>query len=295
MKVLIITGGNSSERPISIKSAKQVKIGLEEMQHQVKLFDLKQGYEKLQNLIKKFDVIFPVMHGEEGEGGDLQKFLSTIQIPFVGGYWKGFKKGWYKIPFKKFCERNNILTAKWKIVKTKKDIINFGFPCVLKASSGGSSREVVILKSEKDLPKSIKFLRSNTELLVEKYLPGIEVTVAILQNTPLPVLEIVPPKDSWFNYQNKYSGETKEIPFAPSVSKNLQVQVQKIALKIHKTLSLGQISRTDFIIYDGKPYALEINTIPGLTASSLFPKAALAKGYTFPKLLDKLVKSAIKC
>ena len=296
MKVLIITGGNSSERKISFMSAGEVKKGLEEFAHKVKLFNLKKGYKELKKILKKFEVVFPVLHGEEGEGGKLQQFLTSLKIPFVGGDPKGFKKGWYKISFKKFCEKNNIPTAAWRTVNNEKDILQFGFPCVLKSDAGGSSREVVILKSSDDLKKylSQKLFKSGLKLFAEKYLPGIEITVSILQSKALPVVEIIPPEGEWFDYKNKYWGATKEIPHAPSLSLALKKSVQKIALKIHKTLNLGHYSRIDFIVSDGKPYVLEINTIPGLTASSLFPKAAAAVGISFPKLMDKLVKMALK-
>lgn len=295
MKVLIITGGTTSERKISFMSAKQVKKGLEEVGYKVKLFDLKKGYSQLKKIVKDFNVIFPVIHGEEGEGGSLQKFLSDLGIPFVGGDWKGYKKGWYKIPFKKFCEQNSIPTAPWKQVKNKDNIFKFGFPSVLKSSTGGSSKEVVILKSFRDLNSYIfrKLLKSNFALFVEKYLPGVEITVAVLQNQALPVVEIIPPKGGWFDYKNKYSDKTKEIPHAPSVTKAIQKRAQKYALKIHKTFNLGQLSRIDFIVSGGKPYVLEVNTIPGLTAASLVPKAAQAIGISFPKLLERIVKMSL--
>ncbi|MDD5147238.1 MAG: ATP-grasp domain-containing protein [Candidatus Daviesbacteria bacterium] len=293
MRVLIITGGTTSERRISLMSAKCVKAGLEESNHEVKLFDLKkEGISK--NLVKDFDVVFPVLHGEEGEGGGLQKQLSTLGIRFIGGSPIGFQQGWYKISFKEFCDREHILTSPWKKIKNQSDIVKFGFPCVLKSSSGGSSREVVILKSAKNLKNNLcrKLLKSGLPLFVERYLPGIEVTVGILKDKALPVIEIIPPAGGWFDYKNKYWGNTNEIPNAPSLTPQLKKMVQKIALRIHKTLKLGHYSRIDFIISDGKPYVLEVNTIPGLTASSLFPKAAAAVGLTFPKLLDKMIKLA---
>lgn len=294
MKVLLITGGTSSERRISLMSAKQVKLALKEVGYNVAVFDLKKGYDQLKILAKSFDVIFPVIHGEEGEGGSLQKFLSILKVPFVGGDPEGFKKGWYKIPFKKFCDQNSIPIPNWKTVKNKNDIIRFGFPSVLKSSSGGSSKEVVILKTVADLQGYLarKLLKSNLPLFVEKYLPGIEVTVGILNNKALPVIEIVPPEGGWFDYQNKYWGKTKEIPNAPSISAKLRDRVQKIAAKIHNSLNLGPYSRIDFIVSEGKPFVLEINTIPGLTASSLFPKAAQAAGISFPKLMETLVQSS---
>lgn len=295
MNILVITGGTSSERLISQMSAKEVKKALEEVGYIVKLFDLKKGFAKLKKISKDFDVIFPVIHGEEGEGGGLQKFLSTLGVPFVGGDPKGFKIGWYKISFKKFCDQNNFPTASWRQIKNTADILDFGFPSVLKSSSGGSSREVVILKSPSDIKSYLykKLLKSNLPLFVEKYLPGVEVTVGILNNTALPVVEIVPPNGGWFDYQNKYWGTPQEIPHAPSLSPELKKIVQQIALKIHQTLKLGPYSRIDFIVSGGKPYVLEVNTIPGLTASSLFPKAAAAIGIPFPKLMDKLVQMAL--
>lgn len=294
MRILIVTGGSTSERKISLMSAAQVKKGLEETGHIVKLFDLRKGHKELKKLAKDFDVSFPVLHGEEGEGGNLQKFLSTLGKPFVGGDPKGFKNGWFKIPFKKFCDQNKILTAPWKKIKNEKDILKFGFPAVLKSSNGGSSREVAILKSAKDLRNTQcqKLLKSNLELFVEMFLPGTEVTVGILNNQALPVIEIVPPANSWFDYKNKYSGATQEIPDAPSLDENLKKIVQKIALQIHQSFDLGHYSRIDFIIYDKKPYVLEVNTIPGLTSQSLFPKAAQAVGISFPQLLDKMIRVA---
>lgn len=296
MKVLVITGGTSSERRISFMSAQQVKNALTEAGHKVKLFDLKKGPQQLKKLAKDFDVIFPVIHGEEGEGGALQKFLTTLHKPFVGGDPKGFKQGWYKIPFKKFCDQNNIPTSPWKKIKTKEDILDFGFPSVLKSSSGGSSREVVILKSPQDLKSYLckKLLKSNLTLFVEKYLPATEVTVGILNNQALPVVEIIPPEGGWFDYKNKYWGKTLEIPHAPSLSPKLKKLTQQIALKIHKLLNLGHYSRIDFIVSDANPHVLEVNTIPGLTTSSLFPKAAAAIGISFPKLMDMLVQMALK-
>lgn len=295
MKVLIITGGISSERRISFMSAGQVKKALEEVGHKVKLFDLKKGYGQLKKETLDFDVIFPVIHGEEGEGGALQKFLTTLGVPFVGGDPEGFKKGWYKIPFKNWCDQHGVSTSPWKGVKSKEDIVKFGFPSVLKSSSGGSSKEVTILKHPKDLKSYIcsKLLKSGLPLFVEKYLPGVEVTVGILNNKALPVVEIIPPKGSWFDYKNKYWGQTAEIPHAPSLTPKLRKAVQQIALKIHTSLNLGPYSRIDFIVSDGKPYVLEVNTIPGLTASSLFPKAAAAIGISFPKLMDKLVQMVL--
>lgn len=295
MKVLLITGGNSSERKISLISAKNVKNALLKNGHKVKIYDLQKGYEPIIKLSVEFDVLFPVLHGEEGEGGKLHKFLNKLDKPIVGTRnYKGMENGWYKIPFKKFCDKNGVNTSSWKMVKNKRDLIDFDFPSVLKASNGGSSREVVILRKESDVNKkeTNQLLNSDSDLYVEKFIKGTEITVGILNNKALPVLEIVPPIGSWFNYKNKYSSETKEIPFAPSVPEKLQKQAQKIALKIHKHFDLGTYSRTDFMTTKDKIYALEINTIPGLTSESLLPKAAKAAGINFEDFIDILLRKS---
>lgn len=295
MKVLLITGGNSSEREVSLNSAKNVEKALIENGHTVFVYDLRLGYEPIIELSKNFDVLFPVLHGEEGEGGKLHKFLSKLAKPIVGTKnYKGLAEAWYKIPFKKYCDIEKIPTAPWKEVKDEHDVLKFGFPCVLKASNGGSSKEVTILKFNSDLDsKDVKkLINSSPKLYVEKFVKGPEITVGILNDKVLPVLEIVPPAGNWFNYESKYSPETKEIPFAPSVSKKLQKQAQEIALKIHKHFNLGTYSRTDFMTTRDEVFVLEINTIPGLTSESLMPKAAKAAGMTFNEFIEELVKSA---
>lgn len=300
MRILIITGGEASERKISLISAGEVKNALEKNSHTVTIFDFRKGYSNLKKLLPKFDVVFPVLHGEEGEGGELQKFLAKQKIHYVGGDYKGFREGWYKIPFKRFCRKLDIPTAPWKVVKNPVHILQFGFPSVLKASSGGSSKEVVIIKSEKDLGGKLcqGLMQLGIPIFVEKYLVGIEVTVGILGSQALPVIEIIPPERGWFDYKNKYSGKTQEIVNAPSLTATQRREVQEVALKIHQGLNLGSYSRIDFIMSNSSvhlrggqliPYTLEVNTIPGLTPQSLFPKAAQAAGLSFEQLVEKLV------
>jgi len=305
MNILLITGGLSSERSVSLISAKEVKEALEENLHKVKIFNIKHGTDEMLKLIKNCDLVFPVLHGEEGEGGGLQKFLQKSDKPYVGGDPVGLKTGWYKIPFKEFCDKNNIPTAPWEKIKNIQDVIDCGLPCVAKSTNGGSSKEVAILKTKEDLKQKIflNLFKLNQPLYVEKFLPGIEITVGILGNEALPVVEIVPPGGSWFNFKNKYSGETKEIVDTPNLTPKIKKQAQKIALKIHQTLNLGPYSRIDFIISkqpshsssgEVKPYVLEVNIIPGMTPNSLFPKAAKAAGYPFPQLIKKLVDLSLK-
>lgn len=111
MKILIVTGGNSSERDISLLSAKGVGEALQAKKYQVKTFDFKNGFAELKKIVQCYDVVFPVLHGEEGEGGKLQKLLFKMGKPYVGGSYEGYQQGWHKIPFKKFCDKNKITTS----------------------------------------------------------------------------------------------------------------------------------------------------------------------------------------
>lgn len=295
MKVLIITGGTTSERRISFMSTRQVKMGLEKSGHQVKLYDLKKGPVS-NSSVKGFDVIFPLIHGKQGEDGNLYKSLTKLEKPYVGCKPESTKKAFDKILSNKIFDQEKFPRPKWKTVKTIDDVKKFGFPSVLKAASGGSSREVIILHSEKDTKQSLvrKILSLKDKLFVEQFIKGIEITVGVFLNQALPVIEIVPPQGGWFDYQNKYSGKSQEIVYAPSIDKKTQALAQKIALEIHKKLNLFPYSRTDFIVASETPYVLEINPPcgVGLTSESLFPKAGKAIGLAFPDLLDKMVKLA---
>lgn len=294
MKILIITGGSSSERKISLISARAVKNALETKGHDAVLFDFKKGYPAMKTLLKEFEMVFPVMHGKEGEDGNLYRFLRSLKKPYIGSHPEGAKVAFNKILFKRYCGSKHIPTAHWKIIKTKGDIIRFGFPCVLKAAYGGSSHEVDVLHSKKELSRAQvkKILALPHRCYAEKLIKGPEITAGVLHGKTLPIVEIVPPKGGWFNYKNKYSGESKEIPFAPSVDKKVQKRAQKIALRIHKDLDLGSYSRADFIVENGIPYILEINTPGGvgLTSESLLPKAAKAVGITFEELVERMLE-----
>lgn len=294
MKILVITGGNSSERKISFLSARFVAKTLKELGYKTAIYDLRRGYEPLKKIAVNFDILFPILHGEEGEGGKLHKFLRNLGKSIVGTRnFKGMQKGWYKISFKKYCDRSRILTARWKEVKIEKDILKFGFPSVLKSSSGGSSLEVFIIKNKKDLKKKAcqKILHLKSPLFVEEYLEGTEATVGILNGKALPVMEIIPPLNEWFSYKNKY-GLSKEIPNAPDLDEKMKKNLQEIALKIHKFFDLGSYSRIDFIVKNNQPFVLELNTIPGLTEESLFPKIAKSTGIkSFSDFIKILVQN----
>lgn len=296
MRVLVISGGDTSERPVSLRSAGEVVKALEQNGYSAQLFDLKDGYDKLDEIIPSFDVIFPKLHGKEGEDGKLYQFLKSSGKPYVGSDPQGAKEAFDKIISKQFFDQKRIPTSRWKVIKTLEDIRQFGFPCVLKAAEGGSSKEVALLKSEPDLDSTqVRIILSLPDrFYVESLLSGVEITVGVLKDQTLPIIEIRPPEGKWFDYQNKYSGESEEIIGAPSVNKKTQETAKDITLNLHRHFKLGPYSRTDFIVVDEIPYVLEVNTPCGVgfTPQSLYPKMAKAAGLDFPKLVKTLVEMA---
>lgn len=295
-RVLILSGGTDPENKVSLISARAIKEGVIKNHYKADIFDIKNGYNELKEIAKNYDVLFPVIHGREGEGGQLHSFLKKLKKPIVGTTnIRGLKTGFYKINLKKYCVKKGINTPKWKIVNSKKDIINFGFPCVLKCSDIGSSLGVCILNKITDLNKSStqRLFSYNSSLYVEEFLIGKDITVGIFNSKPLPVIEVVAPEGKWLDFKTKYSGLTKDIPYAPSVDDKVQKLAQKITLQIHTDLCLGDLSRADYKLVGDSLYLLEFNLIPGLTPISAFPQSAKCIGLDYEQLTKELIFLAV--
>lgn len=297
MKILIVTGGSFGEREISLISAGNVAQALEELGHSISFFDLANDLNLLNKRAKEVDLVFPIIHGKEGEGGSLQESLEKLKIKFVGSESKACKIGWDKFDFKNFCQKYSIKTPRWfKINKKNFGKFIFRIPFVVKPSDSGSSLDVYLVKSKTDL-KNIDFkklFRKYKNLMIEEYINGVEVTVGILGKKILPVIEIKLSKGELFDFKNKYNGKTEEILNAPSLNESQREKVKEIAFLIYSLLGCRHYLRVDFILNKNGIYALEVNTIPGLTKESLFPKAAKADGLSFKQMINELINLAIK-
>lgn len=288
-----------------LKSSEQVLLyspGWSEKNHKKELVS---GGESLQleSVSQKADVVFIAMHGPYGEDGTVQGLLELVGIPYTGAGVLASALGMDKIMFRKMMKAEGIPMAK-ALIFTQKDnpkviLEEFKFPFVIKPSSQGSSVGVTIIKNDKQLKDGLKLAFGyGPKIIVEEYLSGIEVTCGIIGNNnpqALPLVEIVPKKE-FFDYEAKYiNGKCDEIVPA-RISKKLKKKVQAIAVNVYQAIGCRGFGRIDMIISKGKPYVLEINTIPGLTPNSLLPKEAVAAGISYPKLLDKLIELALeKC
>ncbi len=303
LRIALLLGGFSAEREISLKTGEMIAKNLDKKKYQVFLFDPKRDLEKFISQVKqkKFEVVFPALHGPLGEDGTIQGLLELMGVRYVFSGVLASALAMDKGKTKKILETEKILMPRSVVLDKKykaNDLKKIKLPVVIKPVDQGSSVGTLIVKIEKEVNKAIEeaFQFSN-RVLVEEFIGGKEITAAVLGNEnprALPLIEIRPKVASFFDYRAKYeAGGSQEICPAP-ISAFLTKKIQDIALKAHKTLGCRGVTRTDFILKGSSPYFLEINTIPGMTETSLVPQAAVKAGIPFSKLLDKLVELALE-
>ena len=296
-KILVLGGGYSKERHISLKSAKAVIKSIKEV-YNVKLCDPCSDFIKI---IKNFkpDVIFNALHGRYGEDGYIQSILETLEIKYTHSGVLSSMLAMDKEASKQIFVKNKILTPMFIKIKNNLEKIDFkkikeiiNYPLIVKPNNEGSSLDVYICNNKKTLLKKIKKMKNYNEFLIEKFIPGREIQVAIMGNKKLGAIELKP-RRKFYDYKAKYSSKAKTehiIPVKLS-SKNYE-SVKKIAFKAHKLLKCRGITRSDFKFYNNKFYLLEINTQPGLTNLSLVPEIAAYKSINFRSLIDWMIKDA---
>ncbi len=298
-KILILAGGYSKEREISIKTAKAVFKQIKN-DYRCKILDPINGFIKN---IRKFKphVIFNALHGRYGEDGYIQLILENEKIKYTHSGVKASSICINKLISKKIFIENNILSPKYLIFKQNSDqnykkiyqkIVNkLKFPVVIKPINEGSSVGVYIC-DKNNFFKNIKKLRSEKEILIEKYIPGREIQVAIMGNKKLGTIELVP-KRKFYDYKAKYdkNAKTRHILPVKLPIKKLK-EVENLALKAHKITGCKGITRSDFRFSQNKFYLLELNTQPGLTELSLVPEIAKYKGINFYNLIKWIINDA---
>ena len=300
--VLVVLGGTSGERTISLESGKACIKALKKKGYKVSSFDPK---IKNFNLIdkKKIDVIFNALHGRDGEDGIAQSYFEYLKIPYThSGVISSFN-AMNKLISKEMFIKNNIKTPKFVPIKkteyktkTIQKIINskkINFPVVLKPINEGSSLGVEICKNKEKLIKSSHYLfKKYDELIFEEYIGGQEVQVAVINNDPLGAIELIP-KRLFYDYKAKYTKKAKTKHVMPArLSKKKYNEVLKIAKKTHIVLKCRGVTRSDFKFFNNIFYLLEINTQPGMTSLSLVPEIAKFKGLTFENLIEKILLDA---
>lgn len=303
-KVALLAGGTSGEREISIASGKGAKEALEEAGFAVDWID-PSSKEDLKRLIEQpYDVAFLCLHGKMGEDGTVQGMLELLGIPYTCSGVLASATAMEKDKSKAFYTLDGIPTPRAVALKRDDDYCVddikkvVGIPCVVKPATEGSALGVEIIENESVLGEAIeRAFELDSVVLVESFIDGTEVTVAVIGNAKpeaLPIIKIVP-MGEFYDFDSKYApGGSKHICPAP-LDEALTTQIQEYAARAHCALGCRGVSRSDFIIDgDGKPWILETNTIPGMTATSLLPDAARAAGMSFPELCTKLIELALE-
>ncbi len=298
-RILILGGGISGERSISLKTAKAVKNCIKK-KYNCRIV------EPDENLTKNIDrfsphVVFNALHGRFGEDGFIQTYLESKGVKYTHSGVLSSMMAMDKEISKKLFIKNKILTPKFYKLRTnfnKKEVIKLlkkkiKFPVVIKPINEGSSLGVYIC-DEKNIINNLKKLKDYDEILVEEFIPGREIQVAILGKKKLGAIELKP-KRKFYDYKAKYSSKAKTKHIIPVNIKPKEYQnVMNIALKAHEILKCRGVTRSDFRFNNGKFYLLEINTQPGMTNLSLVPEIALHCGMNFFSLIDWIIKDASK-
>lgn len=340
MKIVVLAGGTSTERNISLVSGSGIYKALCSKGHEVILLDVYLGYEgdgvedvfslkrdwlegidakateepdlemfrglrkdggkcffgpNVLDICKQADVVFMALHGANGEDGKIQATLELMGIPFTGTDYLTSGICMDKALTKKLFDAYGIPNAKGYSINVNEEPIDIGFPAIVKVNTGGSSVGVYIVNSMTEMKDAFEKAKSYDEkVVVEQFIKGREFTCGIIDGKALPIVEIAP-KQGFYNLENKYqAGATSEVCPAP-ISNEKTAEIQTITEKVFKEIGLKSYARIDFMMdEDENVYCLEVNTLPGMTPTSLLPQEAAVIGMDYPTLCEKLIEVSIK-
>ena len=297
-KILILAGGISKERLISLDTGSQVASELKKNGYNIKISEPDNNLAKKINQFKP-SVIFNALHGQFGEDGYVQTILEGFKIPYTHSGVIASSLAMDKEISKKIFIKNKINTPKFiKYSYDKKDVDiiktidnKLKFPVVVKPINEGSSVNVFIC-TKKNITKILELMKIYKQIMIEEFIPGREIQVAIMGNKKLGAIELKP-KRKFYDYQAKYSTNAKTKHIIPvELPQNKLDEIMNMALKAHKVIGCRGVTRSDFKFYKNNFYLLEINTQPGMTKLSLVPEIAAYKGITFIKLIEWILKDA---
>lgn len=297
MKIAVIYGGTSSERSVSLSTGKGVIAALEKKGHDVQGIDF--DPDRLDEVLKlDVDLAFIGLHGKYGEDGRIQALLDMMKIPYVGSGVGASSLAMDKGRAKVMFEKAGIRVAKGKIMKLGETLEDspFGYPVVIKPNQEGSTIGLTIAENQDAFTEGIRTaFQFDPEIMIETYVKGKEITVSILGEVALPIIEIVP-KNRYYDYESKYAPGMSEHIIPARLSEQTTKKVKEWSVLAHQTLGCQIYSRVDFIVpEDGsEPIILEVNTLPGMTPTSLFPDAAREIGLSYEDMINRLVELTVK-
>ncbi len=303
--VALLAGGISSERDVSLHSGEQVYDALDKDKYHILQYDPQSDLSRLVQDAPRIDIAMIILHGPFGEDGTIQGLLDLLNIPYQGSGVLGSALAMNKVASKQLYEKAGLPMIPYNVytrnetVDVAKCVSQIGLPLVVKPVAAGSSVGMSIVKSAADLQGAVdKAGEFDQTILVESFIEGTELTAGVIGNQQLdalPIIEIIPDEShEFFDYEAKYTaGVTREICPA-RISEELTQKAQDYAKISHRALFCKGYSRSDMILKEDEIYVLETNTIPGMTATSLFPQAAQEAGMSFSQVLDKLIELGLE-
>ena len=295
-KVAVLMGGPGSERDVSLATGRGVSKALKSLGIEVVDVDVRDENFLLPDDV---DLAFLAIHGTFGEDGQLQKILEKRGIAYTGDGVKESERAFDKILTKEKFREHSVVTPEWEVIKVGQRP-GIPIPIVVKPPRQGSTVGVYIIKSESELDSAIKeAAKYDSELLVEKFIPGRELTIGILGDQVLPILEIIP-KGGFYDFTNKYpflnpqAGGGAEHVCPAKIDKEKTKEIQELALRAYRAVGLQVYARVDVLLpEDGAATVLEANTIPGMTEASLLPEAAAAAGINYVDLCRRIIELSL--
>lgn len=297
MKIAIVMGGISSEREVSLKSGEAVFNGIDKNKYEVVKVVLDDKKDIFTKITDDIDFAFLALHGKFGEDGCVQSILEAMDIPYSGCGPLTSALCMDKNMTKKILRDSNLPTAPWTVVRSVEEIDyeeieKIGYPVFIKPNSGGSSVATFLVKSKDEVLNAVeKGLEVDDCVMIEKYIKGGEYTSFILNGEVFPTISIKA-NSEFFDFESKYSqnGATEEVVY---LEEKLQEEINEISKGCWKAFNCKAYVRVDVIISDGVPYVLELNTLPGMTQTSLIPRSAKAKGIEFNQLIEKIIEYSL--
>ena len=295
LRVGVLLGGLSSERDVSLGSGAGVLAALESLGYDCVAIDWKEGLNLAELVsVSGVGVIWNALHGTYGEDGAVQGLLTCLGIPCTGAGITASALAMDKQIAKQIFEHHNVPTPRWTIAQTAAEASSLGFPCVVKPNADGSSVGVTIVRTEAELPEAFaRATQSASSVLVEEFIEGFELTVGIIGDKILGSLEIRAAV-GFYDYQAKYKRGDTQYLCPPELPTEIVAAAEAAALESYRCLQINSYGRSDLRINArGQPFVLEVNSLPGMTKTSLLPKIAAAAGIDYPTLCEQILALAL--
>ena len=304
MKVAVLKGGSSLEREVSLRSAARVEDAVDSLGHEAVAIDV--GSDLVARLREERpDVVFIALHGPGGEDGTVQELLEILDLPYTGPGVAACAVCMDKVAAKHGMRAAGIPTPDWAAFNatafrelgaadTLEEIeARLGFPLVVKPASQGSSLGVEFASAREEVPQALVAAFSyDDRVLLERYVQGRELAVSVLDGEALPIVEAIPREEDFFNFEARYEIGRTDYACPANLTDEETRRVQQLATGTYETLGCSGFARVDLMLGDDGPQVLEVNAIPGLTDTSLFPMAAEAAGIEFTQLVERILASA---